>query len=68
MEIFKNEVSISDSIKIGGNRMVLFAGPCAAESEEICLEVGSKVKSICEKLDIAYVFKASFDKANRTSA
>lgn len=48
--------------------MVLFAGPCAAESYDICMETGSKVREICEKLDISYVFKSSFDKANRTSA
>jgi 2-dehydro-3-deoxyphosphooctonate aldolase (KDO 8-P synthase) len=68
MKIFNEQVSLTEKIKIGGDRMVLFAGPCAAESEEICLGVGIKVKSICEKHGIDYVFKASFDKANRTSA
>ena len=48
--------------------MVLFAGPCAAESYDICMQTGQKVKEICQDLDIQYVFKASFDKANRTSA
>lgn len=48
--------------------MVLFAGPCAAESYDICLETGTAVKKICEELGIDYVFKASFDKANRTSS
>lgn len=48
--------------------MVLFAGPCAAESYDICMETGSVVKAICEKLGIDYIFKSSFDKANRTSA
>jgi 2-dehydro-3-deoxyphosphooctonate aldolase (KDO 8-P synthase) len=48
--------------------MVLFAGPCAAESYDLCLETGSKVKELCAKLDIQYVFKSSFDKANRTSS
>lgn len=47
--------------------MVLFAGPCAAESYDICMETGSYVKGVCEQLGIDYVFKASFDKANRTS-
>ncbi len=46
----------------------LLAGPCAIESEELCLEVAGKMKEICAKLGIPYVFKASFDKANRTSA
>jgi 2-dehydro-3-deoxyphosphooctonate aldolase (KDO 8-P synthase) len=68
MEIFKDKVKVTDSITLGGDRMVLFAGPCAAESYEICSETGAKVKAICEKLGIDYVFKSSFDKANRTSS
>lgn len=67
MEIFKDKVRITDSIQIGGDRMVLFAGPCAAESLEISLETGTEVQKICKELGIDYVFKASFDKANRTS-
>lgn len=54
-------------MSIGGGKLTLFAGPCAAESYEICMNVGGEVKEICEQLDINYVFKASFDKANRTS-
>lgn len=68
MELFKDKVQISDSITLGGDQMVLFAGPCAAESYDICMETGTKVKQICVELNIAYVFKSSFDKANRTSA
>lgn len=68
MEIFKNKVRITDQIVLGGDRLVLFSGPCAAESYDICMQTGSKVKEICTKLDIDYVFKASFDKANRTSS
>ncbi len=45
----------------------LIAGPCVIESEALCLEVAGTLKSICERLGIAYIFKASFDKANRTS-
>lgn len=68
MEIFKDKVTIADTLTLGGKRMVLFAGPCAAESYDICMETGSHVKSLCDKLGIDYVFKSSFDKANRTSA
>jgi 2-dehydro-3-deoxyphosphooctonate aldolase (KDO 8-P synthase) len=68
MDIFKEQVKITDNITLGGNRMVLFAGPCAAESYDICMETGTQVKKICAQLGIDYVFKASFDKANRTSA
>ncbi len=67
MEIFKEKVQIANNITLGGKRMVLFAGPCAAESFDICFETGSKVKELCKQLDIDYVFKSSFDKANRTS-
>jgi len=68
MEIFRDKVSLADNIVLGGDRMVLFAGPCAAESYDICMEAGSQVKEICKKLNIDYVFKSSFDKANRTSS
>lgn len=68
MEIFKDKVTITDTIELGGDKLVLFAGPCAAESYDICMETGTEVKRICETLGISYVFKASFDKANRTSA
>ncbi|HNT51367.1 MAG TPA: 3-deoxy-8-phosphooctulonate synthase [Cyclobacteriaceae bacterium] len=68
MELFKNKVSITDNITLGGDRMVLFAGPCAAESYDICMETGTQVKKICAELGIDYVFKSSFDKANRTSS
>lgn len=68
MDVFKDKVSITDKITLGGDRLVLFAGPCAAESYDICMETGTEVKKICKQLDIDYVFKASFDKANRTSA
>lgn len=56
------------SIEIGDEQpLVLIAGPCVIESEELCLEVGAKVKAITQSLGIPYIFKASFDKANRTS-
>lgn len=68
MEKFKQPVSIANKITLGGDKLVLFAGPCAAESFDICMETGSQVKALCEKLGIEYIFKSSFDKANRTSA
>lgn len=45
----------------------LIAGPCVAESKDLCLEVAETLQSVCEELDILYIFKASFDKANRSS-
>lgn len=44
----------------------LIAGPCAVESEEICMEIAERVSVICKRLDIPYIFKASFKKANRS--
>lgn len=68
MERFKDTVDVTEDITLGGERLVLFAGPCAAESYDICMETGSRVKDLCLKLQIEYVFKSSFDKANRTSS
>ena len=45
----------------------LIAGPCVIESEELVLKVAEKMKEITDELQIPYTFKASFDKANRTS-
>ena len=51
------------------NRSPLFviAGPCVIESAELCLTIAKHVKGVCDALGIQYVFKASFDKANRSS-
>lgn len=68
MNIFKDKVRVAEGIALGAEKMVLFSGPCAAESYDICMETGTKVKAICQKLGIDYVFKSSFDKANRTSS
>ncbi|MBL8426775.1 MAG: 3-deoxy-8-phosphooctulonate synthase [Dechloromonas sp.] len=45
----------------------LIAGPCTAESEQLCLDVAGTMKEICARLGINYIFKASYDKANRSS-
>ena len=47
--------------------LLLLAGPCVLESYQLAQEVADSMKDICSRLDISYVFKASFDKANRTS-
>jgi len=61
------QICISN-IKIGGNNpLVLIAGPCVIESEKICLETARKIKEIAARLDIPFIFKSSFDKANRLS-
>ncbi|RHE69395.1 3-deoxy-8-phosphooctulonate synthase [Weissella cibaria] len=49
------------------DRLTLLAGPCAIESYETCAEVAETLKQITDELGINYVFKSSFDKANRSS-
>ncbi len=48
--------------------MALIAGPCVAESLGLCLKVAEKMQAIASRFNLPYVFKASFDKANRSSA
>ena len=48
-------------------RLLLISGPCVIESELLCLKIARSLKRSCNSLGITYVFKASFDKANRTS-
>jgi 2-dehydro-3-deoxyphosphooctonate aldolase (KDO 8-P synthase) len=45
----------------------LIAGPCVIESEELCVEVATALARACRRLGVTYIFKASFDKANRSS-
>ncbi|MDP3787053.1 MAG: 3-deoxy-8-phosphooctulonate synthase [Candidatus Omnitrophota bacterium] len=55
-------------IKVGGgNPLVLIGGPCVIESESSALRHAEKIKAITERLDIPYIYKSSYDKANRTS-
>lgn len=55
------------SLLIGDGSLALIAGPCAIESEGLCLAVAEYLASLCAELGIPYIFKSSFDKANRTS-
>lgn len=48
-------------------KFILLAGPCSIESEELVMEVAETMGELTEKLNIPYIFKSSFDKANRTS-
>ncbi len=61
-------VKVNDDLLIGSGKLVLLGGPCMAESREVCLEVADFLTGLCKKLDIGYVFKASYDKANRSAA
>src|SRR5215471_6493961 len=50
------------------NNFFLIAGPCVVESEELIMEVGERVFTLCRNLGIPYIFKSSYRKANRTSS
>ncbi len=63
-----NCLKIGDFFEIGNGTLALLSGPCVIESRDLCLEIASVLKGLCEKRGINYVFKASFDKANRSSA
>ena len=57
-----------NNIKIGGgNPFVLIAGPCVIESKELVMTTASKIKDITSELNIPFIFKSSYKKANRTS-
>ncbi len=62
------QFQITETMIIGGNNpFVLIAGPCVIEAEKLIMETAEKLKQITTKLGIPLVFKASFDKANRTA-
>lgn len=62
-------VEISPSVRVGKEqKLLIIAGPCQIESLQHCLLVGQHIKKVCEALPVSFVFKSSFDKANRTSA
>ena len=52
---------------IGGNKLTIMAGPCVIENENLLKETAEALKEITSKLDINFIFKSSFDKANRSS-
>lgn len=63
----KNTVKIADGVEFGAGGLGLIAGPCVIESREHCLRIAREVAAIASELRVPFVFKASFDKANRTS-
>jgi 2-dehydro-3-deoxyphosphooctonate aldolase (KDO 8-P synthase) len=52
----------------GSSALLVIAGPCVIESAELCLKVASHLKAACSRRGLPYVFKASYRKANRSSA
>ena len=57
-----------NGVKFGGNNpLALIAGPCVIESREGCMAIADKLVKMAKRLNVPLVFKASYDKANRTS-
>jgi 2-dehydro-3-deoxyphosphooctonate aldolase (KDO 8-P synthase) len=68
MPITAKEIIINKKVKIGGsNPFFLIGGPCVIENQEHAYYLAKEIKGICEKLQISFIFKASYDKANRSS-
>ncbi len=66
-EIALKEIKIANIAAGGNNPPLIIAGPCVIESEEITFLTAQRLKEICLSVGLPFVFKSSFDKANRTS-
>lgn len=59
---------VTSDLAVGdGCPLAFIGGPCVLESEALALEIAAECKRVCDSLGLSYIFKASFDKANRTS-
>lgn len=67
MAIHPAAFDLAPGIRLGGDSFVLIAGPCVVESRDRVFSIAEKLKEITSRLGIPFVFKSSFDKANRTS-
>lgn len=68
MPIAAKEIKVNFKVKIGGkNPLFVIGGPCVIESEEHTFFMAQEIKKICQQLNLNFIFKASFDKANRSS-
>ncbi len=68
MPIVQKEIKVNKDMHIGGfNSLFLIAGPCVIESEDHAFFMAAEIKKICQELKIPFIFKSSFDKANRSS-
>ena len=62
-----NKIKLNNFEISNNNQFILISGPCVIESENHCLMMAEKIAKICDKHNINFVFKSSFDKANRSS-
>jgi 2-dehydro-3-deoxyphosphooctonate aldolase (KDO 8-P synthase) len=60
-------VRVDKGVSFGGRSLVFIAGPCVIESRDMAFGLARRLKALSQKLSVPFVFKASFDKANRTS-
>jgi len=60
-------INLADFEISNNNQFILIAGPCVIESEYHSLMIAEKISHICQKLKIKFIYKSSFDKANRSS-
>ncbi len=68
MNTESKEINISEKVKIGGAQpLFLIGGPCVLEKEDHAIFLAKQIKKVCDNLGIPYIFKASYDKANRSS-
>ncbi len=67
MENLLQRIGNRELVKEKDNKLLIIAGPCVIESPDISTEIAETMKEICEDLEVPFIFKASFDKANRTS-
>lgn len=68
MPIASKEIKITQKVRIGGSQpLFLIGGPCVIESEKHTLSLAKEIKRVCQELQIPLIFKASYDKANRSS-
>jgi 2-dehydro-3-deoxyphosphooctonate aldolase (KDO 8-P synthase) len=62
------QAQVTEKVKVGdGQPLLLIGGPCVVESEEFTVRMADEIARVCERLGVSFVFKSSFDKANRTS-
>lgn len=61
------KVTVDKGVVFGGDDLVFIAGPCVIESRQMAIGLASKLKDLANRLGVKFIFKASFDKANRTS-
>jgi 2-dehydro-3-deoxyphosphooctonate aldolase (KDO 8-P synthase) len=62
-----NPVQIENLSCGRGQPLAVIAGPCVIDSRDLIMEIAEQLKTVCDQLNLPLIFKASFDKANRTS-